>query len=450
MRTIWTLGVLIGLAGLGCGRADKARRTGGERLPRLEYVYPVRGPLERRLDLVATVEALQRVDLSARVPGVVEELGLDMDIGRKVKGGEVLLRLKVPDLEADKTHKEALREQVKKQVTQAKEALAVAEREVEETQKEEKRYKAEAAFQRLQLARITDLVKRGAQDVARQQEVDRQLAAAEAAQEANLAKVATRQARVQSVMADIEVAQRRVRVAEAEVHRLATQIGFATVKAPFDGVISRRWVDKGAIIQGPGANLLTVNQIHRVRVLIDIPQRDVGLINDDERRPNPNRKGDPVWVRIGALAEVVKDGEVEGTITRTAQTLDPVTRTMRAEILLDNKDDGPLKGYLRPGMFGTASVLVEKRSNKLTVPASALVQEGEGKVYVYIIVPTEGESAGANEEQRGTLRRVEIDRGIDDGKVVEVRGGLRGNEMVVLRGNNVPRLNQAVLAIPAE
>src|SRR5262249_59138424 len=105
---------------------------------------------------------------------------------------------------------------------------------------------------------------------------------------------------------DVAVAEARIQTAKAEVVKLTETIKFATVSAPFDGVITRRWVDPGAIIKDPGATLLTVMQIDRVRVLVDVPQRDVPYLNAREQNPNPDGRGDPVEVRLPALAEVYK------------------------------------------------------------------------------------------------------------------------------------------------
>src|SRR5262245_54954030 len=92
----------------GCGHGKARKRGFVERLPRLEVVQPARKHIQRRVELAATVEPLQRVDLAARVPGVVSYLPPQIDIGREVKKGEVLLRLAVPDLEAEKKYREAL------------------------------------------------------------------------------------------------------------------------------------------------------------------------------------------------------------------------------------------------------------------------------------------------------------------------------------------------------
>lgn len=454
----WALGLLaLPLVGglLGCGHAGgRAKRGLVERLPRLEVVKPKRARLSRSVELAATVEALKRVDLSARVPGVVAYLPDDMDIGRKVTGpkydpsgkliaaGQVLLRLAVPDLEADRKHREAVLEQARKQKEQAEQALAVALREVEETKKENKRYEADRAYHRLRTNRVRELVRRNAQDVQLLQEAERQLEAAEAALAANEAKVLTRQAKVSAARADLEVATRRIEVASAEVRKLEELIGFATIQAPFDGVITRRWVDPGATIKDPGAPLLTVMQVDRVRVLVDVPQRDVPLLNAREQNPNPNGQGDPVKVRIPALEGVGSGGVFEGTITRVSRSLDATTRTMRAEIELDNQS-----GYLQPGMYGTAAVLIEDRENVLTVPATALVRRGEGAVEVYHVVPDPNAPADG-EGRRGVLRRIPVTLGIDDGRTAEIRAGLQGDELIVARGNGVMRTEDKVVAVP--
>jgi RND family efflux transporter MFP subunit len=422
----------------GCVENKGRKRGFVERLPRLEVTQPARKRIQRRVELAATVEPLQRVDLAARVPGVVGYLPPQIDIGREVKKGEVLLRLAVPDLEAEKKYKEALLSQAGKQRIQTEEALAVAEREVEESQKERKKYQADLAFYRSRLTRIQRLVKERAQDPLTQQEAERQVDAATAALDANEARTAKLQAKVKAARADREVADARIQTARADVTRLTEQIAFATVSAPFSGVITRRWVDLGATIKDPGAILLTVMQINRVRVLVDVPQRDVPYL--DAREQSPDGKADPVDIRIPALAEVYKktDGVIAGFITRVGRSLDPVTRTMRAEIDLDNR-----RGHLQPGMYGTASILVEDRSNRLTVPAQALVRRGEGRVEVYVV---EG-ATGTGDERIGVLKAVPVKLGIDDGKEVEVQEGLKGNELVVARSTGVMRLGDRVIAV---
>lgn len=434
----------LGLVGCGGGPAKPKRGARVERLPRLEVVQPVSKRLIRKLDLAATVEAMKKVDLSARVPGVVSFLPDSMDIGRLVAKNEVLLKLAVPDLDADLTLKQAALEQAKQMAKLATATRIVAEKEVEETKKEDKRFRAEVDFSRSKYARISKLVKENAQDLMTQDEAYKQLLAAMAALESNVARTQKREARVKAAQEEEVVAAKKIEAAQAEVDKLKALISFAEIKAPFNGVITKRWVDPGATITGPTVNLLTVMQIDQVRVLVDVPQRDVPSLNDKEQAPNKDGEGDHVVMRFPNLVATVPRGEFEGAVTRVARSLDPVTRTMRAEIVVPNKKLKTGRYALQPGMYGTATVVIEDRSNVLALPASALVRRGEGNVAVYQV----DDITGTGEDRRGVLKSVPVVLGIDDGKEVEIREGLKGGEWVVLRATGVLRDGEKVLALP--
>jgi HlyD family secretion protein len=433
------------LAVAGCGHSEgAAHQSAAEKTPRLEVVRASRTMLTRRIELTATVEPMEKADLCARVPGVVDYLPADIDIGRRVRGphdgkpAEKLVQLAVPDLEAQKQHKEALLEQAKAQQKQAIKAQAVASRELAEAEKQERRYAAEHAYLKIAHERVTELVRRGAQQPERSQETEKQLESAVAAWDAARAQIETRQAKVRSAEADLKVAAARVVVAEAEVRNLVELLKLATLTAPFDGVITRRWVDRGATIKDPGTPLLTVMRTDWVRVLLDVPARDAPLMNATEGNPNPGGKGDSVIVRFPALKEAGRESEYSGEITRMAEALDPNTRTMRAEVHLDNKD-----GRLRPGMYGVASLLLEEHYGALTIPATALVRRGD-QLIVFQVADVSGDPP------RGVVQAVEgLVLGLDDGRRVEVCRGLTGKELLIARGNGVVRDGETVIAVPA-
>jgi RND family efflux transporter MFP subunit len=428
---------LLGFSGCE-SHAAKARKHRVERLPRLEVIQPRAVSLARTIEVAVTIEPMEKVDLCARVPGVVAYLPADIDIGRRVKAGEKLVELAVPDLEAQKKQKEALLEQARNQKLQAEELRNVAAKELQEAEKQEQRYAAEYKARKLEYDRVTELVRRGVLQPERAQEAERQLEAADAAWQAARAMIETRQAKLKASAADLQVAQSRIEVAEAEVHNLAVLVGYATVTAPFPGVITRRWVDRGATIKDPTTPLLTLQRVDQVRVLLDISERDVPLVNATEQNPNSDGKGDPVTVRISSLADKGRHkGEFHGHITRRASALDPATRTMRTEVHLDNAEE-----HLWPGMYGTATVLLEDRY-ALTIPASALVRRGS-RTYVYHIADVSGDPP------RGVVREAELQLGLDDGKRVEVRSGLSGKELLILKGNGVVRPGEQALAVPAE
>jgi RND family efflux transporter MFP subunit len=432
------LGLLPTVAGCE-SRAERSRRHGAERLPRLEVVQPRAMSLARTIELAVTIEPLEKVDLCARVPGVVEYLPADVDIGRQVQAGEKLIRLAVPDLEAQKRQKEALLEQARNQRVQAEEMANVAAKELQEAQKQEQRYAAEYKARKLEHERVSELVRRSVLQAERGQEAERQLEAAEAAWQSARAQIETRQAKLRACAADLKVAESRIQVAEADVHNLNVLLSYATVTAPFAGVITKRWVDRGATIKDPTTPLLTLQRVDQVRVLLDISERDVPLVNATEQNPNPDGRGDPVVLRIPALADKGPHGGVfRGHITRLASALDPATRTMRTEVHLDNPGE-----VLWPGMYGTATVLLEERYS-LTVPASALVRRN-GKTVVYYIAEVTSDNP-----PRGVVREAEVQLGLDDGKRVEVRAGLSGKELVIAKGNGIIRPGEHAIAVMAE
>ena len=169
-------------------------------------------------------------------------------------------------------------------------------------------------------------------------------------------------------------------------------------------------------------------------MILDVPERDVPYL-----RAGPD--GNPARVRIPALKEAAGTEELTGAINLMSAALDPVTRTLRTEIHLPNKV-GNKVGLLKPQMTGTAHVSLAVRE-ALTVPASALVRSGD-KLEIYIVADPAGEPL------RGTLKRVEVQSGLDDGMRVEIRSDqLRGTELVVVKGSGMLRPGEPVLAVQA-
>ena len=439
MSRLFLLLLAVVVVGSGCGKHGSAKKYSRgetvERLPKVEVVLPQRSELVRTIEVAATVEAYQKVDLAARVPGVVLPLPPQIDIGYRVRAGEKLLELDVPDLRADRALKVEQLAQARQQHELATKALKVVQSEVEEVQADKKRFQAEADFAKKRLTRIRDLVRQRAQDPAVEQEAEKQLEAAQAAVEANEARAVKQKARAESAAAELRLASQRIRVAEADLAKLDRLIEFATVKAPFDGVITKRWVDTGATIRDPGTSLFTVMQIDKVRVLIDVPQRDVPLLDVEKE----GQHGDPAMIRLPVTSSD-PDGLWRGVITRVGNSLDPITRTMRAEIQLNNPE-----GKLRPGMYGTAIVTVEDLSDVLTVPASSLVRRGEGLVEVFVVSGVRLQDG----QRRGILKRVPVTLGIDDGKRVHIVRGLTGEELVVARGASFMRADDEVCVLDA-
>jgi RND family efflux transporter MFP subunit len=197
-------------------------------------------------------------------------------------------------------------------------------------------------------------------------------------------------------------------VAEARLDTAKVNRDYARIVAPFDGVVTHRSFHPGAFIraasEGGQTPLLSVKRIDLMRVVVQVPDRDVVLTN----------AGDPAVVNVDALG----GRAFLGTVARIAESEDPATRTMRVEIDLPNPE-----GLLREGMYGRASITLESDSPNLTVPATCVVDHsGSNQGTVYVV-------------REGTVRRTKVALGADNGSFVEILSGLDPADAVVVRAS---------------
>ncbi len=448
MKKNMGLALIVGtgliLTSLGCGRhrAQAPQLGEVERLVKLETIKPETNKLlVVRRTYTATVEAYEKVDLCARVQagttglggmrGLVKPIPKEIDIGRLVEANQTLIELDLPDLVADRETKAALLTLADNTLLQAEQAIQVAAAEIKEAETQIQRYKADVDFKTLKQKRLDDLVKRETVSAQLKEEVDLELQSAQAAWQTARALVKTKSERHEAALREKNVAASKVQVARSELKRYDALVGFVTLKAPFAAVISKRWVHSGDTIRDAAMPLLTLQRIDKVRVILDIPERDVPHIHQDE----PKKPGNAVTLNIPALQEVNPGLHFKGlTVTLMARALDPVTRTMRTEIILDNA-----AGYLKPQMTGTASVLLDERK-AMTIPSTSLVRVGNRVEVFYIANPTA--------EKRGVVKSKEVLLGLDDGLRVEVLGNsLAGDELIIRKGNGVVRTGEQAIAI---
>jgi RND family efflux transporter MFP subunit len=380
------------LSSAGPGAAGFSSDSGATPARKVEVVAPERAAMSRSLDVPATIEAFEVADLYANTSGYVSEVR--KDIGDRVKQGDVLAIIDVPEMADELRHAEA--------VHQAKEARLVQMRaRVETARAELRRFEADKVLKRLTFDR-KELLRKG--NAIPEQELDQSRGELDVSQ----AQVEVGKARLAGAEADVVAAEADVAMARAAVARLRTLMEYATIRAPFDGVVSRRFVDRGMLVQPSTGNmasrLFTVERIDLLRVYIDVPESDV-----------PH-------VRIGSLATVKPYGmpgmEVEGAVTRIASSLNPGTRTMRAEIDLDNPED-----TLMHGMYAQVTLELDRRENVLIIPAATLLTE-KGATFVFTV---KGDRA----------TRTDLQIGHDDGIRVEVQHGLDDDALVILAGKGL-------------
>lgn len=425
------------LVSAGCGSRKKASARVAEvdRFPHLEVIHAENDTsLVLKRTYTAIVDALEKAELTARVRGAVKVMSPNADIGRVVKKDEPLVVLDIPDIQADLENKKALRELADNQCDQAQHNLHVAEEEVNEAGAEEKKFEAEAKFRESQYFRYAELSKQGTVTPQQADEAKLQLGAAQAAIRAVKAKIQTKKAKLEAAKVEIKVADGRRKVAQAEVDRVGAMVGFATIRAPFDGIVTKRWVDRGAIMRDSAQPLLTVMRTDIVRVILDVPERDIPYLR---AHLGKEQTGNPVELFIPSLQEHRPDLDFRGTVSLTAAALDPVTRTMRTEMHLANPT-----GYLRPQMSGTATVILAERKG-VTVPATALVRRGDRTLIYYVANPT-------GEPPHGIVKPLEVQIGLDDGLRVEIQNPkLTGQELIIRKGNGVIRDGDQAIAIQA-
>jgi len=308
----------------------------------------------------ATLEAYYTANMGAQVSGVVESVMAD--IGQPVKKGDVLATLAVPDLKAQ-------------------EKALIAERKVSETQVVAKEAQLRAV--RAETDRILDLVqKRSITDKAGD-EASEKLASAQA---------------------DYAAAAARLEAMTARLEEVRARIDFATLRAPFDGIVAHRGISPGDLIEADklgmnGKPLFRIVQTDTLRAVMFVPERDTTLLD----------VGDPLTLNFDALP----GKRIEATVTRMAQALDPATQRMRVEADIETGDT-----KLRPGFYGSAEILLDERKGAITVPATALRFSGT-KPLVYVV-------------DGGNIAHRPIEIGIDHGVWLEVISGLQGNEIVVV------------------
>ncbi len=335
-------------------------------------IKPERRTIRRTIEQPGTIQAFEETPLYAKVAGFVKEMRVD--IGDQVKSGDLLAELLVPELDEELKQKVALVEQNQAEIKQAEAALAAADAYCQTTaakvkEAEAGRASAEALVARWkgELQRL-EKVSKTTLDPQTLEETRYQMRSAEAGRDEVEAKVLSARAAHDEALAkkakaaaDVSAAKARLGVAQAAERRVAALVSYTKIRAPYPGVITRRNVDTGAFLQpSPGSKgeaLLVIMRQDKVRIYVDVPEMAVPFISKDT----------PAHVRVPALG-----GEIfAGAVTRTSWALDAKARTLRAEIDLPNPE-----GKLRPGMYSYAT-LVAERSGALTLPATALITQGD-------------------------------------------------------------------------
>lgn len=324
------------------------------------------------LSLPATVLPFDQARIFARATGYVAERRVD--IGSRVRAGELLLRIAAPDLDHQLSEAQARLSQMRGALDQARAAAEQA--------------RSDAALADVTNARTLRLANQGW----------------ETKQNADNTRLglASKLAAVTNAEAGVKVAEANVKAQEATVQRLLQLTEYEKVEAPFNGVVTSRNVDNGDLVRADsgGTPLFTVQRDDVVRVQVNVPQSGAVGLQD----------GLPAKVHVPELP----DRTFEGKVARNSEALDAASRTMVAEVDVPNPD-----GALRSGLYVTVEFGIPRPAPTVVIPAEALLFDGNG-LRVAVV-----DDAG-----RVHLHNVSVYR--DYGTTLELREGLQGGERVAL------------------
>ncbi len=414
----WAMVSLVSLSNgemLGAQTAATVNGASSKNLVRVSVGAPARKSLKLFTTQPARIQPFERSPLASKLSGYVGDVLVD--IGDFVKANQPLLRLDMPELMDDVQQKEALIAQAKAEVSQAESMLqaakAVAEsKKVGVTVAQAGIGRSEADYERWEAEtnRIKELSNRGSVTTKLFEETNNQLRSAEAGRREATALVLAATASVNEAIAnvakaeaDVVAALARTRVTEADLARSKTMLSYSEMRAPFDGVITQRAVDKGQYVTGGTEKpLLVVDRVDRLRVVVDVPELDAPLVTAGEN-------GDTVILKVQSL----NGREFTGRVSRTGWAYDEANHSLRTEIDVVNSE-----AILRSGMYASASILLDQRESVLTLPLAAIIREGN-LISCCIVVG-------------GRIERRSLQLGLRSGDDVEVVSGLNPSDRVVL------------------
>ncbi len=338
---------------------------------------PDRRDITDRITVPGTVTPYEQVTLYAKVTGYLKSI--KVDIGDRVRRGDVLAEIDVPEMAASIEEKRATVVRAEAQVEQAKASIS--------------QYQAELEFRRASHKRLSAIRERDA-DVLPQQQVDQALAG-----------LGVAESKLKTAQADVKVAEAAVASASAALATMNRMADYTRIVAPMNGVVTERFVDPGALVQAASSSrtqvapLVSLARVDRVRVIVDVPEPSTP------------------FVQRGTTASIVSAGlparGVSARVARTGTVLNPGTRTMRVEFDIDNRD---LR--LRPGMTASVTLDLREQPDAITVPISAIQASG-GEQAIFLV---DGDTA---------KRRV-VETGVESPEWIQVIRGLDGNERVVV------------------
>jgi RND family efflux transporter MFP subunit len=349
----------------------------------LVTVAPVRrSSATTSLVLPGNIQAVTEAPVLARASGYIK--ARQVDIGDRVKEGQVLAEIEAPELD--------------QQIRQAQAGIDQANSTIEQAQAAMQQGQSNEALAKITAERSQKLFDRNV--VSRQDNDTAQM------------QYAAQQSNVQALGKAVAAARSSTSAFQANLARLNELKGYLTVRAPFAGVITVRNVDVGALVNEGSTLLYRIAQTDRLRTYLNVPQADSGNVR--------------VGQHAALLVPDLGGRKFSGLVTRTSNALDPASRTLLTEIEVDNAS-----GALMPGMYTEVDLAVPRTDPPLIIPAETLVVHGDGPQVAVV---------GSD----GVVHFKLIHLGRDFGTTIEVLDGLTEGQMLAVNPGDTVREGVAV------
>ena len=388
-RIFWIGGLCLVLAALVLIIRNHYGKAPAEQPRAAAVVAVTRGNLASSLSVAGQFQPYQQVDLHAKVSGYIR--WIKVDIGDRVRQGEVLALLEVPELQNQVEGAQAEVRHSQSDITRARSEVVSA----------ESTYSAVHA----EYTRLEEASKERPGLIAEQELDDARAKDQQAAAQVGVAK------------ASLDAMQQQLGVSSAARSRLETMSGYEQIIAPFTGVVTKRYADTGTLIQAGQDNntatlpVVQVAESDLLRLRMPVPESDVPYI----------QVGGDVQVKVNATGHTFT-----GKIIRFTRALDTNTRTMLTEVDVPNHDLS-----LSPGMYAETTIQLQQKNDALILPAQAVVQNGD-QSYVLVVDAT------------NHVEKLNVTLGIQTSNRVEITRGLHAGDNVIASGQTGYQLGEVV------
>ena len=370
------IALAAGLAVAGCRSDAKGSEANAAETPAASVAAVTRGSIAHKLNLAGQFQPYQVIDVHAKVSGYIRHIYVD--IGDRVRQGQVLAVLEVPELDAQLRGTVAELARSKDEIKRAQHEVTRAESEHAALHSDYNRLKQASAAQPGLIA---------------QQELDD-------AQSKDLAS----EARVDAAKSALAAAMQQSESSKADNERVGDLANYTKVTAPLDGVIVWRYADTGALIQAGTSSdtqslpIVKLSQSNLLRLRLPVPEDAVQFVHE----------GAVVTVNVDAVHR-----SFQGKVVRFTRNLNMATRTMETEIDVENNNLS-----LTPGMYANTSIELERHDNVLTVPVQALIRNGNQTSVLMV-------DSNHHVEPRNVVV------GLQGSNLVEIKSGVSEGDLVI-------------------